>query len=227
MNCRRIPALLHPVVAEDHQPRDVVGPAVIADRGQRLLQAVGVGAVRIHARRTSRADGCCGRQLVAGPVVLTEVPIEVPDVVPPADDLPNEALHRGDRGVALGVGVLGRPDDLQRVQQPEVQRRRQQRVGHPAVPAQHGVLVRPEGGQPVLDEVLQRRQRLRAGRGEAAGTVLADEADPVGGPTRPGRPGPRRRSSSSSGHHGSAHVEPVGYPWVAVPGCRRRSSTAR
>ena len=70
------------------------------------------------------------------PEVAAEVPVHVPDVVAPAHHLPDEPLDAVERqrvagGDAVAVRLLGAGDDLERVEQPEVERRREQRVGQP------------------------------------------------------------------------------------------------
>ena len=147
-------------------------------------------------------DGAPLVQLVVGPVVLTQVPVEVPDVVPPADHLADETLDRSQGCSPVVVRPLGRPCHLDRLQQPQIQRHRQQRVGHPAVLGHDRVLVPTEVRQPVPDEVGQGRQRLRARGREQPRTVLTEELTPS--------PSSRSRSSrtaasmsSSPGHTGS------------------------
>ena len=185
-----------------------------------------LASVPSGSRSSSQSgNGRSAPQVVARPVVLAEVPVEVPDVVPPADDLADEALHGGDRRMPLRVRVLRRPHHLQRIQQSEVQRRRQQRVRHPAVAAQHGVLVRPEGRQPVRGRSApSAASGLGPGGGERAGAVGADEPDPVGRPAI--QVGPDLLVDLVLGRPprlGSPRAGPR--PSVGVPGCRRRSST--
>ena len=119
-------------------------------------------------QRRVRAQGVAPR--VAGP----EVPVQLPDVLPPAQHLPDEALGARDRHRARSVGVLGRAHDVERMQQTEVERHRQQRVRHRPVGVQHRVLVRPEVRQAVVDEMPQRPLRLVGGDGEPARAVAAD-----------------------------------------------------
>ena len=101
------------------------------------------------------------------------------------------------------ASALGRAHELQRVEQPEVQRRGEQRVRQPPVAGQHRVLVRAEGRQPVVEEVRQRAQRLGAGDGEQPRAVDPDERDLAGRSQRSRSARTSSSISSSSGHHGS------------------------
>ena len=69
---------------------------------------------------------------------------------------------------------LGRAGDVERVQQAQVQRDREQRVGHRPVVVQDRVFVWAEVRQAELDEVRERAPRLPGGRGEPARTIAAD-----------------------------------------------------
>ena len=60
------------------------------------------------------------------------------------------------------MGGLDCCHDLGRVQQTEVHRRRQHRVGELPLCGEHRVLVRPEHGQTVLDELVQTDECLRS-----------------------------------------------------------------
>ena len=149
-------------------------PAVIAQIAQRRGQTVRVHRVGVEVGEPLRQPGR-GLQGVAPSVALALVPVQVPHVVAPADHLADEAFHRGQRRRAVAVGLLGPVGDLERVEQAEVHRGRQQRVRHPRIGRQHRVLVRAERGQPVLDELLQRRLGLAPGGREPPRTVAADE----------------------------------------------------
>ena len=156
----------------------MVGPAFLADRAQHVRQAPrGDGLPRVQVgepRRQRRARV----QRVAVAVGLPLLPVQVPDVVPPADHLPHEPLHAGQSRPVLQAG-LGGAGDVDGVEQAEVERHRQQRVRHPPVTGQHRVLVRAERVEAVLQEVPQRGPGLGRGHGEAARPVLADELHPV------------------------------------------------
>ncbi len=146
-------------VAEDHQALDVVGPPVIVHRGQG----------RGHAGHVRGCAGVDGRQRTVGPEgVLVPVaghplPVPTPHVLPPADDLAHEALDRGDRHPALPVGDLGGVGHLAGVEEPEVEVRAEQGVGHRPARRQHGVLVGAEPGEDDVDGVVEAAQGLGPG----------------------------------------------------------------
>ena len=175
-----VPPALQGVVAEDHQARDVVHPAPLPQVAQHRRQAVGrdllVGVERAEPLRHVGVGG----QEVAVPVVLGEVPVERPDVLPPADHLADVALDAVQRRPTLAVRLLGGVHGFERVEQAEVHRRRQGAVRHPRVGPQHRVLSGAEVGEPVLDEVLEPGQRLEPRHRRPARRVVADEAhEPV------------------------------------------------
>ena len=173
----RVPPPLQRVVAEHHEPRDVVHPAALAQVAQHRRQAVGrhllVGVERAEPLRDVGVRG----QGVAVAVVVGEVPVERPDVLPPADHLADVALDAVQRRATLPVRPLGGVHRLEGVQQPEVHRRRERAVRHPRVGAEHGVLGRAEVGQAVLDEVLEAGERLPPRRRRPPRGVVADEGD--------------------------------------------------
>ena len=88
-------------------------------------------------------------------------------------------FDRGQRGALLPVGVLGGFDGVERVQHPEVEWHRQQRVRHRPVLAHDRVLVAPEGRQPMLDEAIQRPFGFGRRDGEQPRAVVADQARQV------------------------------------------------
>ena len=99
----------------------------------------------LYSATLDPSDGRLMRlEIVPLPIALAEPPVQAPDVLAPAEDLPHEALDRVQRRVAVPIGLLGRPKDLERVEQPEVHRSGQERVTHHRVGAQHRVLVRTE-----------------------------------------------------------------------------------
>ena len=151
-------------------------PAVIPHVAQDRRQAVRLDRIGIQFGEPC-GDVAIGVQPVAEAVVGTEVPVQVPDVVPPADQLPDEPLHRGDRQIVMAIGGLDPAHQLERIQQPEIQRTGHQRMRQPGIAGQHRVLVGSEGRQAVVDEVLKRGQRLAPGGGKPAGGVDPDEAD--------------------------------------------------
>ena len=107
-------------------------------------------------------------------VVRAEVPVQMPHVFAPAEDLADEALDCGQRRLVVAVGALGGVDGVEGMQHAEVQRHGQQRVRHRPVVAHHGVLVAAEGGQSVVDEARQRALGLGRGDGEQTRAVGAD-----------------------------------------------------
>lgn len=116
-------------------------------------------------------------QRVGVPVVLAEVPVQLPHVLPPAGDLPDEALHTVQRSPSFAPRRLRLLHALGGIEQAEVERGRQQAVAHDGVGGEHGVLVRPERAEPVFHEPSQGFPGLGAGRGKQAWHVPADEGD--------------------------------------------------
>ena len=94
-------------------------------------------------------------EVVAVEVLRSEVPVQLPHVFPPAQDLTDEAFHRGQGGCAVPIGLFGGVYGVQRVQHAEIERNRQQRVRHRPVVAEHGVLIAAEQRQSMLDELRQ------------------------------------------------------------------------
>ena len=149
-------------VAEHHQPLDVVRMAGGQDLAERLAKAA-------HPRLTRPVER---RQVerVTEQVRLTESrhpgAVGVAQVLPPTQELPDEALHGGqwDRPLDIGspFGVMergqGRLTGFASGQQPKVQRHRQQGVGQHRLAVDHGVLVRPEVPKSLRDERVQREQ---------------------------------------------------------------------
>ena len=140
------------------------------------VRQAGVGRVAVEVPPPVRQVSA-GVEAVRRPVVVAQVPVEVPDVVAPAQDLADEPLGGLQRHVTTAVCVLGRLDDLRRVEEAEVHRGRKEGVGHPRVAGHDCVLVRPEPRQPVRHEVVERRERLGPRRGEPAWAVGTDERD--------------------------------------------------
>ena len=100
--------------------------------------------------------------------IQVEEPVETPDVLPPAHHLANEALDTIDRGPALAIRDLGRPDHLHRVEQTDVHRAAEHTVGELPFGRKHGVLVGAEARQSFVDEALQSFERLCPGDRPAA-----------------------------------------------------------
>ena len=120
----------------------------------------------------------------------------------------------------VAVGLLGRRRAVQRREQPEVQRRGQQRVPQRPLAADHRVLIGTEARQRAGDEMLQGATGLRAVGRPAARTVLAPGLD-------------LERVELAA--HGvvvivltrAVRARRVARPRAAARGSRRRSSSAR
>ena len=166
-------ATLESVVAENHQPLDVVRPAPVADPGYRLPHALGADRIGVKLGPPVRQSGV-DIESVAVAVVRSEMPIQLPDVFPPAQDLTNEALGGLQRGNAVPVGLLGGRHGVQWVQHTKVERDRQQRVRHGPVPAHHGVFVAAESRQAVGNEPIEGGSGFGGGDGEQSRPVHAD-----------------------------------------------------
>ncbi len=109
------------------------------------------------------------------------MPIQMPHVLAPTENLPDESLDRRERSLAVAVGLLGGVHGVEWVQHTKIQRDGQQRVRHRPVLAHDGVFVPAEGGKPVVDESRQRTLGLCRGDGEQSRPVDADgvEVHPV------------------------------------------------
>ena len=114
---------------------------------------------------------------IVGQIVRAEVPVQMPHVLPPPEDLADEALGRRQRRRAVAVGPLGGTHGVQRMQYTQIQRHRQQRVRHRPVAAHHGVLVAAEQREPIGDEPRERAAGLGRGDGEQARSVDSDGVD--------------------------------------------------
>ncbi|CAM5603578.1 hypothetical protein SCYAM73S_06788 [Streptomyces cyaneofuscatus] len=153
-----------------------MGPAGVPYLGEDRGQAVRGDRVGVQVEEPVRQRGGVA-QGVAVAVVLAEVPVQVPDVLAPARDLPDEALDAVEGRVARAVRLLGRLHTLGRVQEAEVQGYGEEAVAHHRVGRQHRVLVAAEAGQAVGDEVAECGTGLAPGGGEAPRAVPADEGD--------------------------------------------------
>ena len=111
---------------------------------------------------------------VAAAVLGHPQPVHPPHVLTPPDHLAHETFDRTQRSAAVAIGGLGRLDDLVGVQQADVHRRRQHRVGQLPLGGEHGVLVRSERRQAVVDELTQSGQRLGAGDRPGAVGICAE-----------------------------------------------------
>ncbi len=120
-----------------------------------------------------------GEVVVVGPIVVGPIVVAVRPIVAVRPVTPAERVERGGRraagptvriGVvrarfdpALRVGRLDGSDRFPRVQQPEVDRGRQQGVREERLVGHHRVLVAAERREPIRDEAVERVERLRAG----------------------------------------------------------------
>jgi hypothetical protein len=98
----------------------------------------------------------------------------VPHVFAPAEDLADEALDCDEGCVTPPVGVFGRFDGVQRVQDAEIERHGQQRMRHRPVLTHDGVLVAAEAREAVIDEAVERTFGLVGCDGEQPRAVVAD-----------------------------------------------------
>ena len=103
------------MVAEHHQPLDVVGPPAVADTRHGVAETFGGDLVGVELAPPLWQAGAGGQFVVAG-VAGTEMPVEVPHVLTPAEDLADEPFHCGKRSAIAPVGVLGRVNSVKRVQ---------------------------------------------------------------------------------------------------------------
>jgi hypothetical protein len=152
----------------------VVNPARVAHLGEGAGQAAGVHGVGVQFGEPGGRGGAVPER-VGRAVLLTEVPVELPDVLAPARHLADEALDAVQRRRAGAVRQLGAAHALPGVEEAEVERDGQQAVRHPRVVVEHGVLPPAEVRQPGGDEVLQGLQGLGTGGREAPRAVTADE----------------------------------------------------
>lgn len=77
-------------------------------------------------------------------------------------------LPSGAPRLVLGDDAL---DDLERMQQPQIERHAQARVRHDAVAREHRVLERPEVAQPHVEEVVEGGERLLSRHRDASRAV--------------------------------------------------------
>ena len=88
-------------------------------------------------------------------------PVDAAHVLAPAEDLAHEALDAGQGCLARVVGRRGRRHHLARIQQLQVQCRRQVGVVKPRIARPHRILVTAKQRQALLHEGLQCLQRVR------------------------------------------------------------------
>src|ERR1700748_2769998 len=103
------------------------------------------------------------------------MPVDMPDVVAPSDQLPDVAFDAAQWGLTRAVGVLGGVRAIEGVQQAEIHRCRQQAVRHETIAAEHSIFMRAEVRQPISQEDLEGALRFGRGDGELARAVTTDE----------------------------------------------------
>ena len=164
------------MAAQDHQTLNVVGPPALPNAAQSLAQALRIHRVGVEVGPPVRQWGVRAQGVVVQ-VVRAEVPVQLPHVLAPAQNLTNETLDGGQRGGAVPVRLFGCRDGVEWVQHPQVQRHRQQRVRHRPVFPQHGVLVAAEQRQPFGDETPQGFVGLGRCHREQSGPVHPDSVE--------------------------------------------------
>ena len=118
-------------IREDHEPGYVMSPGTRLDIAHRGSDAIHLRPARILEEGEERT---VGGETGHRSILITEDPINTVDVFTPPDDLTDEALARRDRDAAALESCDRSFDDLGRVQKPDVQVRREQRVvNRPAV----------------------------------------------------------------------------------------------
>ncbi len=146
-------------VSRHHQPLDVVGVGGVARLRHGRVHAAHA-RVRLPVEPRQRAAGLERVELA---VARHAQPVEAAHVLPPAQDLPHEALRGVERRAAGAPLRLGRLADLARQEQAAIHRGGEQRVEQRGLPLRHRVLVVAEPLEAALDEVAQRDPRLARG----------------------------------------------------------------
>ena len=142
------------VVRQQHQTLNVVGVATGLDFAKDRVQAVQATAPQ---RLKPAWQRCVGLEVVDRGVVLTKPVIKAVGVFPPTEDLANHTLEAG-QGHLLGQPLRFEAlDDLQRMEQTQIQVRRQQGMPKGGFAAHHRVLERSKSRQTRCDEVIQDR----------------------------------------------------------------------
>jgi len=83
------------------------------------------------------------------------MPVQPPDIFPPAQYLTDKALNCAERSGAIIISAFGPAADIKRVKQAEIECRRNQTVMQEGLARQHGILGRAEIGQPVGYKVIK------------------------------------------------------------------------
>ncbi len=82
-------------------------------------------------------------------------PVDATHILPPTEDLANEAFDRRNGCVPLPVGLLSGIDDLAGMEQFQIERSAEERMVEPRLIRPHGVLIVAEGRQAFPNEFLQ------------------------------------------------------------------------
>jgi hypothetical protein len=109
------------------------------------------GAVPEKAGQRARVPPTVGREQPRH-----QPPVLPVDVLAPAHDLADEALHCGERRQTIVIRVLDAAHHRQRVEQAEVHGRREQRMKEYGAAPAHRILVGAEVCQPVTQKVVER-----------------------------------------------------------------------
>ena len=139
----------HGEIAGDHQPLDMVGVGVAARLGDDVGDAGHVGL----ARPVEPRQGPIGVEEVAPRIVRHLQPVDAAHEFPPAQDLADEAFDGVQRRATRAILALGAAAGVERIEQTQVDRGRDQSVPHPRIAPDHGVLPVAEVGQDVCHEV--------------------------------------------------------------------------
>lgn len=97
---------LQRMASEDHQPLNVVSPAPVANTGHCVMQALRSDGVGMEIGPPVR-EMPAHREFVLVGVAGAEMPIQMSHVLAPAEDLPDESLHGGQRCLLVAVGLFG------------------------------------------------------------------------------------------------------------------------
>lgn len=152
-----------------------MGPAGAAHLGEYVTETAGAHPDAVEFKKLARKRFASVEIVAAANVVFTEVPVEVPDPIPPAQDLTHHCFDTLQRSVAAVVRLDNSVDNLLWMQQPEVHRHTQTGMAHLAVAEQGGILKRAEIGQSCLNEVGESRERFGTGGRKLTWAIVTDE----------------------------------------------------
>ena len=134
---------------------------VFARRANAVCHAPHVG----FAGPVKLGKGALGVQCVAALQFWHEVPVEAADILAPTNDLADEAFNRIERRIVFFIGLLRTLAQFQRVEQAQVDARRQHGVVEIVRPVHHRVLIRAEFLDPFCEEGIGGFLCLRARNG--------------------------------------------------------------